>query len=671
MCEERLGILGAAIEPDAPLHSVCRFVDMPKLRILARDDTATEETSPTGAASSSGAHEPGTAQPPRSSTLAQDASSGGVGPAGALATAEGANAARNREQDDIIRAKVAIARLSPPMALPRQQALELRPNLLPILEQCYLAFGELPNCALCLSQHPAFLTRFVASLRLIFVEDGVLPQPWRAYLGMMAASRHRSKEVTLFMASQFLSLGGDGAWLLPGGETKVPASLRNLSKLNAVLAHQPWTLTAIDVAEVAKDTSLGGSGLSVDQMMQAVVVFVTVHGLCTLCAGVSITPETDAALPAAALGLPVELTPAQKVVASEIAVGPDDEAEAEGAAELLETMQETEQPRPDAESGAPSAAAGTAGVDSAAVAAPVPAAPAAACTELGAEATGESATRAADLPPTTAGLPDDDGDGRPETKTFAGLAMLAVEQLLGKKVSADRPNGSSLVRLLAMQEELPSLEDYRALGGSTRVCTKLWRAVAKQCARTAPLPKAVDTTVADGTPWGSVFARLAGSCSLEMRYQPHAATDYKPVPSEAFSFGHDAVAVLSRFYPAIAELLLDEISVAFNLTYRRLGHFRDVNTAPFRHSVWAYVTMLTGVSEEGYDYALTNKIITMEVKAFVRMAVCAPEAVEETMFHDLKQLTNSEKLHTLVLAMEARKQTSLVFACKAIRDHFA
>jgi hypothetical protein len=143
------------------------------------------------------------------------------------------------------------------------------------------------------------------------------------------------------------------------------------------------------------------------------------------------------------------------------------------------------------------------------------------------------------------------------------------------------------------------------------------------------------------------------------------------VPAEDFSFGHDTVAVLSRFYPSVAEVLLEELSVAYNLTYRRLGRYINVNTAPFRHSAWAYATMLMGIHVENYDFGFTNKLIKKPVKAFVRMALCAPEAVEEAQFDLLRQLTNSEKLHTLIIAMEARKQTSLLFGCKAIRDHFA
>ena len=212
--------------------------------------------------------------------------------------------------------------------------------------------------------------------------------------------------------------------------------------------------------------------------------------------------------------------------------------------------------------------------------------------------------------------------------------------------------------------------DLKVAGYSKQRSSKLAKFVEKERIRMRPRPGVADPTTAHGAVWDPVFRRFCGPRVLEDRYQDFFVDGGAPLHTHDFSFGDGAYPVLSRFFPEVASPLEDELAVAFGLTYRSLRGEKGVNTAPFRHGVWAYVTLLLGVRTDRFDYRLINHFVTVKVKTFVKMAVCYPESVTRALFASMDEVDQDEKVHVAMLAMEARKQAVLLHACLAIREHF-
>jgi hypothetical protein len=189
-----------------------------------------------------------------------------------------------------------------PLTLPAEASLDFRPPLPPILSNCFSWFGEVSNTAAVLAMHPAVLAHMSSTHRVIMVDDAALPRTWRAYLGIMAASRCLCRVVVLDMTWQFLALGGNPDWLKGLDHPSVPATVRALDRLNALLAHRPWLVTADVIREVVEQSD-DGTSITVNQLAHAIVVLTTVHSLSCLVLALGVNPEADAVIPAAALGV--------------------------------------------------------------------------------------------------------------------------------------------------------------------------------------------------------------------------------------------------------------------------------------------------------------------------------------------------------------------------------
>jgi len=281
------------------------------------------------------------------------------------------------------------------------------------------------------------------------------------------------------------------------------------------------------------------------------------------------------------------------------------------------------------------------------------------------------------------------GDGEAGSGGRAGAAA-APDKHAGAPASAVTDEeaaaaAAALVRATdaARAGETPEDDDLRALvrlgvseaslkgtGLSKSKAGRLANAVARMAARMRPRPRSSDPSTVDGTPWAEAFARFCGPEPASFGYEDFFAGHDAAFRTQDFSFSEGAFPVLSRFYPEVAGVLETELSVAFQLTYHMLNGETNFNTTPFRHGIWAYVTRLMGVSTDSFDYTKVNQFVTQRVKTFAKMAVCYPEAVSRAMLMTLSEIALSERIHVVLLAMEARKQAALLIACHAIREHF-
>jgi sestrin len=139
-----------------------------------------------------------------------------------------------------------------------------------------------------MSFHPRYVERHLATMTAIMSGTGPLSPCWKNYLAIMAASRHNCLYLISEQQNEFLFNGGDVEWLR-GGLAAAPTKLAALNTLNAILAHQPWTLTPTHVGDLMS----GDDAWSATELVQALVVLCTFHSLSSFAWGMGLQLEVD------------------------------------------------------------------------------------------------------------------------------------------------------------------------------------------------------------------------------------------------------------------------------------------------------------------------------------------------------------------------------------------
>jgi sestrin len=107
---------------------------------------------------------------------------------------------------------------------------------------------------------------------------------------------------------------------------------------------------------------------------------------------------------------------------------------------------------------------------------------------------------------------------------------------------------------------------------------------------------------------------------------------------------------VQRYYSGSADLLDEEFTHIFELTYNKFNDQQGVDTAPFRRSVWYYVHRIFGVIHDDYDYSLVNTYMNRRMKAFIKKVVCQPQLITIADIANLGyHLQPQEKCHLALL----------------------
>ncbi|MFT7811118.1 sestrin-2-like [Arapaima gigas] len=157
------------------------------------------------------------------------------------------------------------------------------------LVEAFLSMGRVDHVVTVMTLHPTYLSCFLHTQQALLQHDGPLPQPWRHYIVVMAAARHRCSYLVHLHSSWFLEMGGQESWL--GGIHSAPPKLRRLNLLNKLLAHRPWLITRGHVEELVSPGS--EERWSLAELIQAVILLTYAHSLSSFVWGCGINPELD------------------------------------------------------------------------------------------------------------------------------------------------------------------------------------------------------------------------------------------------------------------------------------------------------------------------------------------------------------------------------------------
>lgn len=149
------------------------------------------------------------------------------------------------------------------------------------------------------------------------------------------------------------------------------------------------------------------------------------------------------------------------------------------------------------------------------------------------------------------------------------------------------------------------------------------------------------------------------------------AKEYSIFHVEDYSWDQQAYELLQRHYDC-ASLLDSEFSTIFDLTYNQINDQKNIDTAPFRRSLWYYVNRIQGILYDDYDYGLVNVFMNRNMKTFVKKLVYYPDTITLQSVSNMGyNLFPEEKCHIALLSTEARKQSELMYGLRAISQYMS
>merc|ERR1711915_1089670 len=138
-----------------------------------------------------------------------------------------------------------------------------------------------------------------------------------------------------------------------------------------------------------------------------------------------------------------------------------------------------------------------------------------------------------------------------------------------------------------------------------------------------------------------------------------------------FTWDEEGYSTIARFDEDTAQCLDDKFRTIYNLTYGTMGSHSSIDTSLFRRASWNYIQCLWGIRHDDYDYAEVNELLHRNLKKYIKTASCYPELCIKSEYDSIMQDFNtSEKVHMLLLAGEAKVQSSMLYAMKAVSMHF-
>uniref|UniRef100_F1KYV7 Sestrin-3 n=1 Tax=Ascaris suum TaxID=6253 RepID=F1KYV7_ASCSU len=124
---------------------------------------------------------------------------------------------------------------------------------------------------------------------------------------------------------------------------------------------------------------------------------------------------------------------------------------------------------------------------------------------------------------------------------------------------------------------------------------------------------------------------------------------------------------VDELYNEMADILDKKFTLTQNLTYFTMGEYSDVDTTKYRIAVWMYIQSLYGIRHDDYNYGEVNMMLSREMKTFIKTICCFPDKTTASLRQSVMvDFQPSEKVHVLLMIMEARLQAELIYLFRAL-----
>ncbi|RHZ75815.1 hypothetical protein Glove_209g126 [Diversispora epigaea] len=160
-----------------------------------------------------------------------------------------------------------------------------------LMIKTFIRIGRLSHYYRVLSYFPRFMEKYQNSYSAIVESPGPLRRSDRYYIGIMAASQHKSQYLISKLKNYFLLHGGDAEWL--EGLQYASVKIRKLAQINSILAHQPWRLQKSHIHELIRGSPNPLDNWAVPEVVHIILVLCTFHSLSSFVISCGIVPEYD------------------------------------------------------------------------------------------------------------------------------------------------------------------------------------------------------------------------------------------------------------------------------------------------------------------------------------------------------------------------------------------
>jgi len=140
-----------------------------------------------------------------------------------------------------------------------------------------------------------------------------------------------------------------------------------------------------------------------------------------------------------------------------------------------------------------------------------------------------------------------------------------------------------------------------------------------------------------------------------------------------FSWEDQGYSLASRLYMDFGSLLDDRFNAAQQLTYNMVGSNTEVDTTVFRRAVWNFIHCVYGIRHDDYDYSAVSQLVEKNLRAYIKLVACNPDTVTRADYDSMltEDFLQSEKVHMMILTMEARMQSELLYSLRAVSKHMS
>ncbi|KAF9429227.1 Sestrin-1 [Entomortierella beljakovae] len=523
-----------------------------------------------------------------------------------------------------------------------------------IMTQTFLNYGRTSNLFRVMAFFPSFWERFESSQNCMMNGPGPIPKPWRCYVAIMAASQYNCQYMVSMMKLDYLSSGGDPLWL--NGLQFTTQKIRNLAKLNGLMAHQPWLLRTRHIQElVCRESNHNPHNVwTISELAQVMVIMSTIHSISVFVASCGIVPEIDMVG-----GTFVDLAKLQSRQSQD--------------ENMMSPLSMLPSPRSEVDTKTSNADA--------------------ASDQTQDRSASEDQTRYFNitLPPAPVSKRTYD-EATSKLHTAELIKRLRVEcDICGTDEESEcdaepyeDPTGQNLPHGFEELEDTFPIPEQRL--GSTPLAesNQAQEATDKKAAR--PVQEDMSRFLDMG-------------CQVEPALFDCRSSSYKVYRVDEFRWEDDASTFLSKCLPELSESLEDEYSETLNFT--DLSFFDEsedkheggsVDTFAFRQSIWYYTLRLWGLLHQDYNYRSLSRFMNTTLAGYIRkvchgitmVEVLAPQdgtdgtnpsqnylsdmnKVDKNDFDNMGfELRPEERCHINIIVMEACKQAKLMYALRAV-----
>ncbi|KAF9978809.1 Sestrin-1 [Actinomortierella ambigua] len=452
-----------------------------------------------------------------------------------------------------------------------------------LIIRTFLNHGRASNLFRVLAYFPTFWERFEASQNIMMNGPGPIPKAWRCYVAIMAASQFNCQYLVSMMKLDYLTSGGDPTWL--NGLAQTTQKIRNLAKLNSLMAHQPWRLKPRHIHElVSREINHNPHNVwTISELAQVMVILSTIHSLSMLVTSCGIVPEIDMVG-----GTFVDFSKyATKGEAKD-----DPEHNGTVRSESMSPMTLLPSPAPESDG----------------VVLP---------------STGRPYNFHIALPP-----------AMNSRRTYdEATSKLHTAELIKRLLQAHECCGSD-------NEDADDLCDSLELPrGYEEFEDDFPQPEPRTISPSMSSFQSDGTTIADNRPrplQENMSRFLDMSCQVESTLFDCRSKQYSVFRADDFRWEDDASSLLSKCLPELFETLEDEFNESLNFTDHSFfdqgfdQHEGGVDTFPFRQAIWYYTLRLFGLMFPDYDYRNLSKFMNKTLANYIRKSCHYITIVEAT-----------------------------------------